>query len=284
MSVDWLFLIPVPPSMLSSDAYLDVEDFWKGDDYIIDTSGDRWDPRVPKSTKRRRALALALTRTHLFALRRLKPPREIIVTTDAAAPDGRGESYTEARAAWLAHGGFTLPDVVDEILASEQSAQAVPPLEPSDVRIPFPEGTRRARLRRLEPTHALQLLHGPGVVPPHKVRGVRAGVVLVDVDGGDLDALARHYQASLRALGMVPRVETPSKWIDEKFVQMRGKRGDLEVSVTARPDPRGGLDVGVLWIERVSPGVPVEMPEPAKTARQRARPPEPPSGSRRSKR
>jgi hypothetical protein len=34
MSVDWLFLIPVPRSLVSSDAYLDVDDFWKGEDYV----------------------------------------------------------------------------------------------------------------------------------------------------------------------------------------------------------------------------------------------------------
>jgi hypothetical protein len=264
MSVDWLFLIPVPRSLVSSDAYLDVDDFWKGEDYVIDL-GDRWDPRVARSATRRRALAVELTRTHLEALRRVKPPREIIVTTDAGAPDDRGRTYAKVRAEWLASGAFALPDVVDEI-ASSQEAISVAPLVPSDVRVPFPGGTRRARLRRLDPTFALQQLHGPRKVPPSSVAGVRAGVVLVDVDHADLDALARHYRESLRALGMTPREDKPSKWIDERFVQMRGRAGPIEVSITARPNTRGGLDVGVLWVERVSP---IDPPDAMSAKRRR---------------
>jgi hypothetical protein len=187
-------------------------------------------------------------------LRRAAPPRDIVATSDAAAPDDRASTYAEVREQWLSAGAFLLPDVVDEVWAAEKSVRATPRLRAEDVRIPFPEGTRRARLRRLHPAFALAQLRGGRRVLPSEVAGVRAGVLLVEVETPGLDEVAQHYRMAMRALGMTPRVEGPSKWIDEPFIQMRGAADGVDVSVTARPNDRGGVDVSVLWIERVTAG------------------------------
>jgi hypothetical protein len=73
---------------------------------------------------------------------------------------------------------------------------------------------------------------------------------LIDVEGTALETLASHYRSALCALGMKPREDKPSKWIDEKFVQMRGSADGVDVSVLARPNENGGIAVSVLWIER----------------------------------
>jgi len=266
MSVEWLFLIPVPPSHLASDAYLDAGEEWKGDDYVIEL-GNRWDPRVKRSAERRHAMALELTRRHLAALRRMGKPREVVVITDAGAPDERAPTYAEARSQWLNAGGFLLPDVLNEVLADEEAARAAPPLQPADIRVALPDGTRRARLRRLDPVFALAQLHGSNKRAPNELRGIRAGVVLIEVEGEDLQKLARHYRSALRALGMRPREEKPSKWIEESFVQMRGRTDGVDVSVTVRPDGRGGIGVSVLWIDRVAATVPPAPTHVAATRR-----------------
>src|SRR5262245_29148015 len=109
MSVDWLFLIPVPATLLRSDTYLDVDDAMQGKDYII-AIGDRWNPRVEGSHKLRKTMAIELTRAHLEALSRSKAPREIVAIADAAAPNERGATYASARRRWLAAGAILLPD------------------------------------------------------------------------------------------------------------------------------------------------------------------------------
>jgi hypothetical protein len=266
MSVDWLFLIPVPPSHLASDAYLDVGEEWKGDDYVIEL-GERWDPRVERSAERRHAMALELTRRHLAALRGVGRPREVVVITDAGAPDERAPTYAAARSQWLGAGGFLLPDVLDEVLPDEEAARAA--LQPADIRVALPDRTRRARLRRLDPVFALEQLHGSRKGAVNEVRGVRAGVILIEVEGEDLEKLARHYRSALRALGMKPREDKPSKWIEESFVQMRGRADGVDVSVTARPDGRGGIGVSVLWIDRVAATVPPAPTGVAETRRAR---------------
>jgi hypothetical protein len=184
MSVDWLFLLPVPAAILS-DAYLEVDECWKGQDYVIE-AGDRWDPRLERDAKRRRDVAFAFTSTHLIALQASRKPRDILVMTDAAAPDERPRTYAQIRALWLEAGAFALPDVVDDVVAASHTA----PLTPADVRIPFPEGTVRARLRRLDALYALEQMGRRQVSP----EGVRAGVVFVDVNGTDLAVLAKHYR------------------------------------------------------------------------------------------
>ena len=206
--------------------------------------GDRFDPRVLRSAAKRRALAIELTREHYDALASSPAPREILATNDAAGPGTRARTYEKAREAWLAAGAVALPDVFDQVRASRA---ALPPLRPEDVRIPFPPGTRRARLRRLDPAFALHQVEGKPAAPA-RVAGARAGLVLVDVAHADLRALGRQYRAALRALGLRVHEERPSKWIDEDFVQLRGRAPGIVVSVTARP-ARDGAEIGVTWIE-----------------------------------
>ena len=54
--------------------------------------------------------------------------------------------------------------------------------------------------------------------------------------------------AAMFALGLRVHEDRPSKWIDEDFVQLRGRAPGLVVSVTAR-SARDGVEVGVTWIE-----------------------------------
>lgn len=252
VGADELFLIPVPQENLASDDYLDVEDNSKGEDYIL-VAGDPWDPARFSTAAKRREVAFGLTRSHFAALRRVTGPREIVVMGDASYVERFSNRYDDERAGWLAAGAIVLPDLVPEMEALLRSTQNTPPLTPKDVRVPFPDGTVRARLRRLESAYAFQEVRARAPRPGEMV-GLRAGVVLVDVKS-DLSALSVHYREALRGLGLGLKEDRPSKGMPLELIQMHGRKDGLDVLVTARKDKVAGtIAVGVLWLERFDAG------------------------------
>lgn len=240
MSVDLLFLIRAPASVVRSDEYAEVGGSWKGSDYVI-VQGDRWDPLLGRSAARRRALALDLTGEHFRALSAAPCPREIVATTDAAVFETPRSSYVKVRALWLDAGALLLPDVVDAV----RGARRVAPLQLSDIGIPLPRAARRPRLEPLDVAYAFRLM---GSRPTMSLAGARAGVLRLDIASDDLEQAAEHYRSSLVALGIQPKIARPSKWLDEVFVQLRGRGGGVVTSVQLTPRVGGGIDVAVLWI------------------------------------
>jgi hypothetical protein len=248
VAVDELFLLPVPREILAGDDYLDVEAPFRGDDFIL-VAGDRWDPARYGTASKRREAAFGLTRSHFAALRRVSGPREILVLAHDDRAPSAAKSYADARERWIDRGAVVLPDLVPEMEALLRSTQNTPPLTPQDVRVPFPMGTVRARLRRLESSYAFQEVRARAPRPGEMV-GLRAGVVLVDVNS-DLSALSVHYRDALRGLGLGLKEDRPSKGMPLEVIQMHGRKDGLDVLVTARKDKTAGtIAVGVLWLER----------------------------------
>jgi hypothetical protein len=273
MSVDLLYLLHVrPEDVVGHDDFLGVDDAWKGDDYVV-MLGDRWNPRWASDAALQRALALALTEEHWRALVRAPAPRDVLVLPDAGAPDRSSRDYAEVRATWLRSGAVRLPDVLDEIVDAKRTMLATRPLAPADVRIPLPDGTKRARLRRLDPAFAIQQIEQRpcGAL---RAAGWRAGVVLADV-AADVDALRRFYAREMKAIGLRVKDER-SKYIEETFFQLVGRAEGLLVSVYGAPstEPRaaGLTAVGVTWAEKPPP----LRPARSGAARSSASPPERP--------
>ncbi len=255
MSITTLFLIPVPPKLLAEPRYSRMDDCWKGDDYVIDSSWDErdeWDERLDRSAARRRALAMDLSSSHLPALRASKAPRTILVHTDASAPNEQPRSYDRIRKLWLDTDALELPDVADDIVVPKyEPPRTVKPLAAADIRVPLPEGAKHARLRSLEPEWALRQVRKRKPKPEELAR-VRAAVLVVDVENR-FDALRAHYLGALRALGLT--IEQTTKFIDFDCVEMTGKKARLFVSVSIQPSEANHavFEVRVTWIEQLRP-------------------------------
>ncbi|MFO0673200.1 MAG: hypothetical protein U0235_26880 [Polyangiaceae bacterium] len=281
MGIDELFLIPVPPGVLASDEYLDVDEESRGDDYIY-VLGDRWHEENYATPTQRRDVSFELTRTHFTALRRVVGPREILVLPDVAHSDRTSRSYAEEREAWLETGATVLPDLVPE-LESLASRARDPAFVPADVAVPFPPGTLHARLRRLDAAYAFREIHARAPRQGELERR-RAGVIPVDA-GTSLASVHAHYTKALKALGLTVKDDAKSsKWTGKPFVQLRGHKDGLDVVVTAHEDEEderaeetapGQLRIGVLWLERyagpVTRAAKAEKPAPAATSEKRTK-------------
>ncbi len=281
MGIDELFLIPVPPGVLASDEYLDVDEESRGDDYIY-VLGDRWHEENYATPTQRRDVSFELTRTHFTALRRVVGPREILVLPDVAHSDRTSRSYAEEREAWLETGATVLPDLVPELESLLRAAREIPPLVPADVAVPFPPGTLHARLRRLDAAYAFREIHARAPRQGELERR-RAGVILVDA-GTSLASVHAHYTKALKALGLTVKDDAKSsKWTGKPFVQLRGHKDGLDVVVTAHEDEEderaeetapGQLRIGVLWLERYAGPMTraaTAKPAPAATSEKRTK-------------
>lgn len=283
MGIDELFLIPVPPAVLASDEYLDVDEESRGDDYIY-VLGDRWHEESYATPAQRRDVAFDLSRTHFTALRRVVGPREILVLPDVALSDRTSKSYAEEREAWLETGATVLPDLVPELESLLRGAREIPPLVPADVAVPFPPGTLHARLRRLDAAYAFREIHARAP-RAGELEQRRAGVVLVDA-GTSLAAVHAHYTKALKALGLTVKDDAKSsKWTGKPFVQLRGHKEGLDVVVTAHEDEEdergestapGQLRIGVLWLERYAAPAAKRAASPAAKVAKTAPAPAPP--------